>query len=72
VYDSLPFGIQFEVPPLEYQKSNASDTFDSRYLPMTPYDKVKFLKRDILALRGYSQGLEKKNLVLETQYNVLR
>jgi len=39
---------------------------------MTPYDKVKLLERDILALRGYSQGLEKKNLVLETQYNALR
>ena len=58
------------MPPAEYQDPILSDTLRTDY---RPYDRqIKHLQQEVLCLRSHSKTLEKKNLVLEAQCDMLR
>ena len=60
--------------PAEYQEPMLSDTLHPEYRPYDHQKKIQqeSLQQEVLYLRSYSKGLEKKNLVLETRCDMLR
>jgi hypothetical protein len=57
------------MPSAEYRDPILSDTLQSHYRLS---DQIKLLQQEVLYLKGHSRDLERKNLVLETQCDMLR